>query len=93
MDGRVDFAGGGLHHNYEPTCVAAHVQVRFAVQDDTTPGRLYAGVTTAGRSAKFGLQAVSASLLQMPEPMTNDRERDAYWTLAQMVAHQTTKLG
>ena len=53
----------------------------FAVQDDERPGRVYVGVTTAGRSAKFGLQAVSASLLQSPQPLMNDPERDAYWTL------------
>jgi hypothetical protein len=53
----------------------------FAVQDDERPGRVYAGVTTAGRSAKFGLQAVSASLLQTPLSLANDAERDAYWTL------------
>jgi hypothetical protein len=53
----------------------------FAVQDDERPGRLYVGVTTAGRSAKFGLQAVSASLLQSSQPLTKDGERDAYWTL------------
>src|SRR5690606_4800189 len=38
----------------------------FAVPDPdpNAPGRLYLGVSTAGRSAKFALQAVSASLLQ-----------------------------
>src|SRR5690606_6307461 len=36
----------------------------FAVRDEERPGRLYLGVTTAGRSAKFTLQAVASSLLQ-----------------------------
>jgi hypothetical protein len=54
----------------------------FAVRDDTKTGRLYLGITTAGRSAKFTLQAACASLLQaafspqIPEPL-----KDFYWTL------------
>jgi hypothetical protein len=53
----------------------------FALQDDGPDGRLYVGVTTAGRSAKFALQAVSASLLQASEPLSPPEVRDAYWTL------------
>lgn len=54
----------------------------FAVQDDNRQReRLYAGVTTAGRSAKFALQAVSASLLQTSQPLATNAERDAFWTL------------
>lgn len=54
----------------------------FAVPDLAAPGRLYLGVTTAGRSAKFTLQAVSASLLQSATaPGISREERDAYWTL------------
>lgn len=54
----------------------------FAVRDDSKPGRLYLGVTTAGRSPKFTLQAVSASLLQSPlSALVPDEERDDYWTL------------
>lgn len=54
----------------------------FAVADRTVPGRLYLGITTAGRSAKFTLQAVCGCLLQaagndnVPESL-----RDDYWTL------------
>lgn len=54
----------------------------FAVRDDSRPGRLYLGITTAGRSAKFALQAACATLLQsagsdaIPAGL-----RDAYWTL------------
>lgn len=54
----------------------------FAVQDDSKPGRLYLGVTTAGRSAKFALQAVCASLLQAAsQPGLPPELEDAFWTL------------
>ncbi len=36
----------------------------FAVVDKASPGRLYLGITTSGRSAKFTLQGVAGSLLQ-----------------------------
>jgi hypothetical protein len=51
----------------------------FTIVDHNLSGRRYVGVTTAGRSAKFTLQAVSASLLQTPFEALS--ERDAYWTL------------
>jgi hypothetical protein len=54
----------------------------FAVADPHSPGRLYVGVTTAGRSATFMLQALVASLLQSATaPGASDDERDKYWTL------------
>lgn len=53
----------------------------FAVVDGGAPGRRYIGVTTAGRSAKFTLQAVSASLLNGALYALNPEERDPYWTL------------
>ena len=53
----------------------------FTVVDRNLPGRRYVGVTTAGRSAKFTLQAVSASLLQTAFGGLAEDERDAYWTL------------
>lgn len=54
----------------------------FAVTDTGTPGRLYCAVTTAGRSAKFTLQAVASSLLQSASGEFEDLEiRDPYWTL------------
>lgn len=53
----------------------------FTIVDSNLPGRRYVGVTTAGRSAKFTLQAVSASLLQTPFGALSESERDAYWTL------------
>jgi hypothetical protein len=54
----------------------------FAVIDQDSPGRIYAAVSTAGRSAKFTLQAVSGSLLQSGQAgFTDDMRRDPYWTL------------
>jgi hypothetical protein len=42
--------------------------------------RRYVAISTAGRSAKFTLQAVLASLLQSATAVAKER-RDAYWTL------------
>lgn len=54
----------------------------FAVRSKTSPGRLYVGLTTAGRSAKLSLQAVAASLLQGAKAAAiPDDQRDPYWTL------------
>jgi len=54
----------------------------FAVADPDSPGRLYLGVTTAGRSAKYTLQAVSASLLQAAHaPGLSKSDVNPYWTL------------
>jgi hypothetical protein len=54
----------------------------FAVTDTSAPGRLYVGVTSAGRSPKFSLQAACASLLQSAvAPNVTDPEKDPYWTL------------
>jgi len=54
----------------------------FAVTDLERPGRLYLGLTTAGRSATYMLQALVASLLQAAsEPGASEDERNYYWTL------------
>jgi hypothetical protein len=54
----------------------------FAVVDDAAPGRLYVGLTTAGRSAKFSLQAAAGSLLQSGAKASPVPDRqDPYWTL------------
>jgi hypothetical protein len=54
----------------------------FAVTDLDSPGRLYVGLTTAGRSATYMLQALVASLLQSATaPGASAKERDHYWTL------------
>ncbi len=66
---------------FPPPCLDASDSA-FAVVDRAAPGRIYAGVTTAGRSAKFTLQAVAASMLQSAFAGTSkDEERDPYWTL------------
>ncbi len=66
---------------FPPPCLNAG-DSGFAVEDPDSPGRVYAAVTTAGRSAKFALQAVAASLLQSAEGGTDDDQtRDPYWTL------------
>jgi hypothetical protein len=53
----------------------------FAIETDKAPGRLYLGITTAGRSAKFTLQAVAASVLQAASSeLLTDENRDDYWT-------------
>lgn len=54
----------------------------FAVTDVDSSGRLYVGLTTAGRSATYMLQALVASLLQSAtESGASSEERDHYWTL------------
>lgn len=54
----------------------------FAATDYDSPGRLHVGITTAGRSATYMLQALVASLLQAATaPGASPRERDHYWTL------------
>ncbi len=53
----------------------------FAVVDHGAPGRMYAAVSTAGRSAKFTLQAVSASLLQSATDLDEKTGIDYYWTI------------
>lgn len=59
-----------------------HDNSGFAVADENGPGRLYLGVTTAGRSAKFTLQAVAASFLQSsPGSGATPAAVDPYWTL------------
>ena len=53
----------------------------FAVVDQARPGRLYLGVTTAGRSATYMLQALAASLLQSASDCrASSEERNYYWT-------------
>ena len=59
-----------------------HHDSGFAVLDRAQPGRLYVGVTTAGRSAKFTLQAVAGCLMQSAHGRIPDPERrDPYTTL------------
>jgi hypothetical protein len=54
----------------------------FAVEDVQDPGRQYLGITTAGRSAKFALQAAAASILQaVKSDEISDDIRDDFWTM------------
>jgi hypothetical protein len=54
----------------------------FATTDYSKPGRLYVGVTTAGRSATYMLQAMAAVLLQAATHSADTQEeRDYYSTL------------
>ncbi|MEA3640225.1 MAG: helicase-related protein [Lamprobacter sp.] len=57
----------------------------FAVRDDVGPDRTYLGISTAGRSPKFALQALMAALLQAVDALrqsgaADDSALDAYWT-------------
>lgn len=59
-----------------------HDDSGFAVVDRHSPGRLYVGITTAGRSARYTLQALSASLLQSATSEELPKiDRDSYSTL------------
>lgn len=59
-----------------------HDDSGFAVRNDDAPGRLYVGVASAGRSAKYTLQAVAASLLQSGAAgFDSVEEANHYWTL------------
>lgn len=56
----------------------------FAVVDRALPGRLYVGMSTAGKSPKFSLQHLSGALLQRASSsehiLTTETEQDPYWT-------------
>lgn len=59
-----------------------HDDSGFAVVDPASPGRVYVGVTSAGRSPKFTLQSVAASLLQSATADGIDEtHRSGYGTL------------
>ena len=60
--------------NAEDTC--------FAIVDSEKPGRLYLGLTSAGRSPKYLLQGLSAVLLQGATELPDTVDaRDPFWTL------------
>jgi hypothetical protein len=60
-----------------------HDDSGFAVRDPAREGRLYVGVSTCGRSAKFTLQAAAASLLESGarDVVASPAECDGYTTL------------
>jgi hypothetical protein len=60
-----------------------HADSGFAVVDGDLAGRVYLGITTAGRSPKFTLQAVLSSLLQSTRGLVDAHslsDIDPYWT-------------
>ncbi len=69
---------------FPPPCINSQ-DSGFAIVDENAPGRQYISVTTAGRSAKFTLQAVAASLLQSAFQGSKISKKelgwDHYWTL------------
>jgi hypothetical protein len=68
-------------HQFPPPAID-HDDSGFAVRDPASSGRRYIGVSTAGRSAKFSLQAVAASLLQSAAAaFRTPNSQDPYWTL------------
>ena len=56
----------------------------FAVRDEDGPDRIYLGLSSAGRSPKFALQAATAALLQVAghrkDAGTPAESLDPYWT-------------
>ena len=61
-----------------------HQDSGFAVTKpvkEEAEGRRYIGISTAGRSAKFALQAVAGSLLQSASCFLAEAGKDDYWTL------------
>ena len=64
-----------------PPPAVDHHDSGFAVIDFDSDGRRYVGVTTAGRSAKFTLQAVAASILQSVGELQDTQEANDYSTL------------
>ncbi|WP_227340277.1 helicase-related protein [Sphingopyxis sp. P8] len=61
-----------------------HQDSGFAVTKpvkEKAEGRRYIGISTAGRSAKFALQAIAGSLLQSASRLPAGAGRDDYWTL------------
>lgn len=68
----MQFPPPGLHHSNSG----------FACVEHNSPGRLYLGITTAGRTASYIYQAIVSSLLQAAaDPSFSKEEEDHYWTL------------
>ncbi len=70
-------------HAYQfPPPVIDHENSGFAKIDTNSDGRLYVGLTTVGRTDKFMMQAVCASLLQgVTDSSISDDDRNPYGTL------------
>ncbi|WP_226628374.1 helicase-related protein [Alloyangia pacifica] len=68
----MQFPPPGLHH----------ANSGFACVEQDSPGRLYLGVTTAGRTGSYIYQAIASSLLQgAADQSFSGAEEDYYWTL------------
>lgn len=68
----MQFPPPGLHHSNSG----------FACIEEDSPGRLYLGITTAGRTGSYIYQAIASSLLQSAaDPSFSSAEEDHYWTL------------
>lgn len=68
----MQFPPPGLHHSNSG----------FACVEQDSPGRLYLGVTTAGRTGSYIYQAIASSLLQAAaDPSFSGLDGDYYWTL------------
>lgn len=68
----MQFPPPGLHHSNSG----------FACVEDESPGRLYLGVTSAGRTGSYIYQAIASSLLQAAaDPSFSRIEEDYYWSL------------
>ena len=68
---------------FPPQCLRAGDSF-FALEDNSLPGRLYAGVHTSALPSHVTAQVrVIAALLQatLSIPVSSDHERDPYWTL------------
>jgi hypothetical protein len=68
------FPPPGIDHQHSGFAVTKPVA-------EQAEGRRYIGISTAGRSAKFALQAVAGSLLQSASCFPSGAGRDDYWTL------------
>lgn len=70
--GVMQFPPPGLHHSNSG----------FACIEENSLGRLYLGITTAGRTGTYIYQAIASSLLQAAaDPSFSEDEEDHYWTL------------
>ncbi len=66
---------------FPPAAIDAHAN-GFAKTDDDSDGRLYVGLSSAGRSRKIALQAIAASLLQTGKSIeVTEGRRKFYETL------------
>lgn len=68
-----------------------HENSGFAVVDTDKPGRLYVGLTTAGRSAKFSIQAALGSIAQSAKILTDEYSEKADGYLTALVYYNSLR--